>query len=193
MNKILFDCSSHLGQFCTTDEDVRRGCKNVQAGISLAGKDECVGAWTDLENGRTDRTMWNLPHEAQDHYYPIMDRFYSIMNVQQEPLSEAEEDTAVHLRSELPSLSLYSRHTCARAIVQGIAEVYTLIEELLAEDVRSHMASVHGVSIMKPSAKEEIAYADALLEQRYQSAMQAFRLLGVNVPAVLADARKIIG
>ena len=170
---------------------MRRGCKNIQASISVGKEDECVGAWSDLENGRTDRTMWNLPHEVQDHYYPIMDRFFSIMNVQQQPLSEAEEDTAVRLRSELSSLSLYSRHTCARVIVQGITKVYTLFEELLAEDVRSHMASVHNVSIVKPSAKEEIAYTDAVLEQRYQSAMQAFRLLGVNVPAFLADARKV--
>jgi hypothetical protein len=191
MKKLLFDSSSHLGQFCTTNEDVRRGCKNIQASISLGQENERVGVWTDLENGRTDRTMWNLPHEAQDHYYPIMDRFFSIMNVQQLPLSEAEEDAAIHLRSKLPTLSLYSRHTCARAIVQKITEVFTLIEELLTDDVRAHMESAHGVSIIKPSAKEEMAYADALLEQRYQSALQSFRLLSINIPTVLADTRKV--
>jgi hypothetical protein len=191
MKKILFDCSSHLGQFCTSDEEIRMGCKNMQASISLNEADDCVGAWTDLENGRADRSIWNLPEEVQAHYYPIMDRFYSITNVRQEPLSEEEEDIALRLRTELPGLSVYSRHTCARAIAHGITEVYTLIEELLADAVRSHMSSTHGVNITKPSAKEEIAYADDLLEQRYQSAIQAFRLLEVNVPTSLADTRRV--
>jgi RsiW-degrading membrane proteinase PrsW (M82 family) len=104
MKKILFDCSSHLGQFSTSDEDVRKGCKNMQAGISLREEDDCVGTWTDLENGRTDRTVWNLPEDVQAHYYPIMDRFYSIMNVRQEPLAEAEEDLAIQLKRELPAV-----------------------------------------------------------------------------------------
>lgn len=191
MKRILFDCSSHLGQFCTSDEDVRKGCKNMQAGISLREEDDCVGTWTDLENGRTDRTVWNLPEDVQAHYYPIMDRFYSIMNVRQEPLAEAEEELAIQLKSELPALSLYSRHTCARAIAQSVDEVHTLIAELLAEDVAAYMFA-RGVRMVKPEAPEEIPYADEVLEQRYQSAMQAFRACNLDLPAALADTRKVI-
>jgi len=190
MKKILFDSSSHLGQFCTSDEDVRKGCKNMQAGISLKESDDCIGTWNDLENGRTDRTVWNLPEDVQEHYYPIMDRFYSIMNVQQEPLSDAEEDIATKLRQELPSLSLYSRHTCARAIIQGAEEVHTLIAELLADEVTAYMAT-RGVRMVKPVATEELAYVDELLEKRYQSAIKAFRLCNINLPAILADARAV--
>lgn len=190
MKKILFDCSSHLGQFCTSDEGVRKGCKNMQAGISLKESDDCIGAWSDLENGRTDRTVWNLPADVQEHYYPIMDRFYSIMNVQQEPLSGTEEDMAVKLREELPALSLYSRHTCARAIVQGAEEIHTLIAELLADTVTTYMAA-RGILMVKPMAAEELAYTDDLLEQRYQSAINAFRLCNINLPAILADTREV--
>lgn len=191
MKKILFDCTSHLGQFCTSDEDVRKGCKNMQAGISLRDEDACMGTWTDLENGRTDRTVWNLPEDVQAHYYPIMDRFYTIMNVRQEPVTETEEELAMQLKRELPALSLYSRHTCARAIAQGVDEVYTLIAELLTENVSAYM-SAHGVRLMKPEAQQEMPYADEILEHRYQSAMRAFRACNLDLPAALADTRKVI-
>lgn len=191
MKKILFDCSSHLGQFCTSDEGVRKGCKNMQAGISLREKDDCIGTWTDLENGRTDRTVWNLPEDVQAHYYPIMDRFYSIMNVRQEPLTEAEEVLVMQLKNELPALSLYSRHTCARAITERVDEVHTLIAELLAEDAAAYM-SARGVRMVKPESQEEIPYADEVLEQRYQSAMQVFRSCKLDLPRQLADNRVVV-
>lgn len=190
MEKILFDCSSHLGQFCTTDEDVRRGCKNTQASFSPRGKFSRMGMWTDLENGRTDRTVWNLPPEIQDHYYPIMDRFFSLTNVQQEPVSDREVEWVLQLRNQFPLLSPYSRHTCAAAIMQGATDIHTLIQELLTNDVSDFMASC-GVIVTKPMAKEEMEYPDALLEQRYQSALKAFRACNLDLPYALADARKV--
>ncbi|MDA1208879.1 MAG: DUF6190 family protein [bacterium] len=191
MKNIIFDSSSHLGQFCTTNEDIRRGCKNMQASISPLGDDDCIGQWTDLENGRTDRAIWNLQTEVQDAYYPVMDRYYSITNVEQQALSMFEEDIAYRLVPYLPRLSPNSRHTCARAIVRGASEIHTLFKELLSEDVVSYMASHHNITIHKPQSKEELSYKDAILEERYQTALKTFRLFGVNPPAQLDDKRSV--
>lgn len=190
MKKILFDCSSHLGQFSTSDENVRKGCKNMQGSISFINNSECIGAWNDLENGRADRTIWNLPSHIQDYYYPIMDRFYSIMNVHQEPIRTTEEARAAQLKIELPELSLYSRFTCARAVDQKVQEVHTLVAELLTDTVKDFLSG-YGISVIKPEAAVELPYADTLLEERYQAAMEIFRANAINLPKQLADARTI--
>jgi len=190
MKNILFDASSHLGQFCISDDAIRKGCKNMQASISPADSQECVGGWTDLENGRADRTIWNLPDGLQEHYYPVMDRFYSITNVQQLPLTNEEEHIAADLAKVFPSLGLYSRYTCARAITQKATEVYTLVVELLSANVADFMRTTYGIHMVLPSAEKEISYADPALEQRYQAALQAFRHFSVNPLEIIADDRE---
>ncbi len=69
-------------------------------------------------------------------------------------------------------------------------EVHTLITELLADDVASYIASC-SVSMVKPEAQEEVSYADDVLEQRYQSAMRAFRACNLDLMRNLADKRPI--
>ena len=162
----------------------------MQASLSSLDSHDVVGSWTDLENGRTDRTVWNLPGTVQDSYYPLMDRFYSITNVEQDVLSDEEEEYASSLRQVFPVLSLYSRYTCARAVLHTVAEVHTLVAELLDEQVISYL-SRQNIRVVKPSADIEKSYADPLLEERYQTALETFRLFHVNPPAVLADSRAL--
>lgn len=191
MNKIIFDCSSHLGQFCTDNESVRIGCKNVQASISPVDDFGTIGAWTDLENGRADRSIWNLPTEAQDDYYPVMDRFYSIMNVAQDPITNIEEDISARLRAALPELSLYSRYTCARAITMQANEIQTLVKELLDDTVLNYMQESYGITVVKPAADVEESYSDSVLEARYQTALETFKKCNINIPNALADSRDL--
>jgi len=192
MKNILFDASSHLGQFCISDEAIRKGCKNMQASISPVGADDLIGGWTDLENGRADRTVWNLPDDVQDCYYPVMDRFYSITNVCQPPLTEKEELLAMKLAEAFPLVDLYSRYTCARAITQKATEIHTLNAELLSTDVIEFMQSAHGIKMILPRAEVEMGYSDPVLEQRYQTALQAFRHAALNAPEIITDDRERI-
>lgn len=163
----------------------------MQASIALYGDDARIGIWNDLENGRADRTIWNLPIPVQDVFYPLMDRFYSIATVEQPALSNEEEDWAHALRGILPALSLYGRYACARAILSGASEIYTLVSELLQNDVCAHMSERYGICIIRPSAEVEQPYLDALLEERYQNALATFKAFNVNPMQVLADKRPL--
>lgn len=191
MKKILFDSSTHLGQFCTSDEEVRKGCKNTHAHLSPVGEKFLIGAWTDAENGRTDRAIWNMPVQVQDDFYPYMDAFFSLINVEQVPMGVDEEDTALGLRSDVPSLSTLSRQTCARAICTGIRELHTLFQELLDERVRETLQDNWDITVRKPCDEIEFPYEDTVLEARYQTALKAFERFGINPPTALDDERMV--
>lgn len=163
----------------------------MQASVSPLGTDDVVGQWTDLENGRTDRAIWNLPTAVQDTYYPVMDRYYSIMNVKQQPMTETEEDLSIALRKQLASLNPYSRQTIATAILSGTTEIHTLFAELLSDDVVSYVRDEHDIQIVLPEANVEQEYRDAVLEERYHTALKTFALFGVNPPAQLDDTRAV--
>lgn len=187
MEKVLFDSSSHLGQFCISNENIRAGCKRSQAEILASAN----GVWTDAENGRVDKTIWSLSRELQGKYYDVMDLYFSEANVQQDPMTDEEMELSLALRKDLPTLHPYSRITCARAIVNGISEIHTLFAELLSPETRSYMAK-HKISVIQPNSALKETYIDSDLEDYYWHALKAFRSYGLDAPTLLDDPRAVL-
>lgn len=188
MERILFDASTHLGQFCLDNEPVRIGCKNMHIDFMEGCQS---GAWTDLENGRVDRTIWNLPAALQNAYYPFMDQFFSAAPVDQPTMNMDIEDMAQKLRVQFPYLSLYSRYGVAMAIVQNRAEIHTLFDEMFKSDLRDGLVEQHEIKIIYPSASHEKTYSDVELEKAYENAVATFRAAQVDILSCLADRRQI--
>lgn len=193
MQTFVFDSSVHLGQF-TQDEKVRYGCKNTQAWFGNGPAASQVGTWTDAENGRTDCAIWNMHDAMQSKFYPFMDRYFSIMNVRQEPMAKKEEDIAYDLREEFPQLQPISRQTFACAIAENTRsrqKIFTLFSELLEADVVRYMDTEHGIPVEKPNADEEKVFKDSQLERRYQLALQAFQKFAIDPLTQLQDSRVV--
>lgn len=189
MKKILFDASSHLAQFTLMDEQARIASKNLH--VAMEKDKGFQGAWTDLDNGRVDRTIWTLERDLQDQYYPFMDRFFSLGSVSQEAFTD-EESFAQGLSNEI-SLSFYSRMALSAAVKQQIKQVVTLYDEILSEEVSGMMRADYGLDIAKPLNGVEEFFADPELEECYQVALEAFRKSRVEILCVLqkTDRRMI--
>ena len=192
MKNILFDSSAHLGQFCLNNERVRIGCKNMQASLVGANSFNTCGAWTDLENGRVDRTIWNIDERLQNAYYPFLDRLFTIASVDQSQISAEVESIAHELRSKLPTLSVYSRFNKATSIVLRCSNIYTLFAEMFDRSVQEYLKSNHGIQVKYPHAEKELAYSDPRLEAFYQSAITQLRTGGVDLLSAIADERSVL-
>lgn len=192
MNKILFDASSHLGQFDTTNLQVQAGCKNLHTQME---KGKAIGFWTDLDNGRVDRSIWSLPRDVQDDYYPYMDRFFSLSGIKQKPFFEEDEELAIELKSSFSKLSLYSRYEIAQAVSHQVDEIRTLFSELLEPDVVEHVRDTFGIEISQPFAEEAEDFDDKEMEQCFQTALETFHAQRVQMLEVLRgnDRREVMG
>ncbi len=188
--RVLFDASVHLGQFCLSSDEVRFGCKGSQAGLSRKGEEECVGLWTDNENGRVDNAIWSLPREVQDTFYPFMDRFYSIKQINQVPLERSDAERAIKLLDLHSGISFLSAYTCAVAMRIGAAEIHSLFKDLHADSIVQFMQSKN-VLVQKPSLSKEQSFPESELEVTYQDALSHFKKAHVDVLDFLHDDRDL--
>ncbi len=186
--RVLFDASLHLGQFCLSSDEVRFGCKTSQANLSRKGEDECVGLWTDNENGRVDNAIWSLPREVQDTFYPFMDRFYSMKQINQVPLERQDVESAIKFLDQHSDISFQSAYTCAVALRIGAAEIHSLYKDLHSESIVQFMRSKN-VLIQKPSEVDERSFPEPELEATYQDALSHFKKAHVDVLDFLNDDR----
>lgn len=194
MEKILFDASTHLGQFCLSDERIRLWCKNQQSSLDERNAKEPrrMGMWSDNENGRVDRTIWSLSEDVQAAYYPFMDHFFSTKMIAQDPISEWELGEVRDIGQRGPiGLHTMSKLTCARAFLERVSEIHTLFTELLNPPVVKYMRDHNNVEIRKPEAPaEELAYEDLKLETFYQKCLKQLRAAGMDLLKELKDDRQ---
>lgn len=191
MERILFDSSSHLGQFCLDNERVRIGCKNMQVSLVNQGIMAKNGAWTDFENGRVDRTIWNLPRQVQEAYYPFMDSYFSMARVDQVQTDNDAENKAHDLRRMFPDLSFYSRINLATAVSQNRHYLYSLFCEMVQSKRQEKIQKYCEISIIFPADEREEKYEDPELELFYQTALSTFKKNNRDMIKSLVDNRKI--
>lgn len=196
MKHILFDAGSHLGQFCLSNEQVRLGCKEMQVAIAARADAVCVGHWTDQENGRIDSTIWSLPRQVQDAYYPFMDRFFSSANIRQAPLQDEDIDLMRTLRAEMEVatgcvIGLLDCLNCARAVHAGAQTIFTLSVAMLDPAVVAYMHSQCSISVRQPIADRDIPYPDLELEKCYQQALRTFQHSRIDPLKVMKDSRQL--
>jgi hypothetical protein len=175
-SSVLFDASIHLGQFCIQSDQTRLACKHSQGALAST-----IGIWTDTENGRVDNAIWTLPRVLQDEFYPFMDRFFSIMRIDQIQLAEGDAKFAMELMKCGLHISFQSAYICSVAISQKAQELQTLYSDLLKPEASTHIQTHFGLSIRQPPYDENVLYADTELESAYQRALSAFTDANVDV------------
>lgn len=176
-HNVMFDASIHLGQFCTRSEQTRIACKHSQISIERS-----PATWTDTENGRVDNAIWSLPRALQDEFYPFMDRFFSIMQINQIQLAQADAQLALNLMSDELKLSFQSSYLCSVALSTQVQELHTLYTDLLERDASALLQSRFGLLVRHPALdRTEAFYADVELETAYQRALHAFTDANLDV------------
>jgi len=180
----LFDASVHLGQFSLSDNDLRIACKNAQALLATKGQAGMVGVCTFNENSRVDHLIWDLQREEQDVFYPFMDVFHSVKDIQRIALNNEDMRMALLLADSL-HINASNALTCAVAARLHVPIIHTLYPELLAPAVVQSMKESHGVIIQKPDAGTEAIFPESTLEQAYQNALQFFRQNNLDLLQIL--------
>lgn len=188
--KIVFDASIHLGQFCTHSEDIRIASKNAQIALSAKPTEDFIGAISFNENSWVDHTIWQLNRDQQDIFYPFMDQFHSLKNINRIPLINADANLAIEI-SESLGIDLSCALTCAIAVINKIDTIQSHEPGLLNEAVTKYMKSTHGVSITQPVAEIEAFYPEQGLEEAYQQALQKFKEDKVNVYEMLRSVHSL--
>lgn len=183
--KILFDASIHLGQFVTDNESLRISCKNSQAAISEKGNDKVKGYYTFYENGWMDKIVWNLERQVQDTFYPFMDVFFSLKNI--EGLADTTEEMAfaAQLGAKFPVVESSNLISCALAVTRRIDVVHTLYKTLLHPELVDYMAKKYGVKISLPPTTAENTFGENTevhsLEKLYEDALSGFKKGNINI------------
>ncbi len=171
---ILFDASIHLGQFTLTSDEDRIACKNSQALLATKGQTGVAGVCTFNENSYVDHLIWDLTREEQDVFYPFMDVFHSVKDVERIALTAEDMTMALQIADAL-SLPVSNALTCAVAVRLKVSVIHTLYPSLLAPAVSEFMKKTYDVAIQKPDAGVEMQFTEPSLEQSYGNALQLFR------------------
>lgn len=185
---LLFDASIHLGQFCLDDEVQRIACKNSQAQIATKGRQGIVGVCTFNENSWVDHIIWDLQREEQDVFYPFMDVFHSVKDIQRIPLDVRDIDTT---KAFVETLHLNPSHAqmCAVAVRLQVPVIHTLYAQLLDPVVVEHMHTEHGILMQKPSAGTETVFPEPKLEDAYQDAFRLLRTRNIDLLQTLLTSQ----
>ncbi|HLD07765.1 MAG TPA: 2OG-Fe dioxygenase family protein [Candidatus Peribacterales bacterium] len=187
---ILFDSSSHLGQF-DLHEPTRIACKNAQ--VAFANDHRLSGAYTFEENTYVDKTIWQLERGIQDTFFRFMDLFQSIKNITQIPLnprtcilaSQLKQDSEHHISDAL---------TVAAAIDRNFDLIQTLrsaIGKIVQNTHRENLPAVDQLDQLDQHSNiQEHSYNDQTLECAYQDALRAIRDNKVNLLSITDQLRQ---
>ncbi len=118
---MLIDHSAFIGQFSIRHEVLRKTAKHKLLQIASREESEWMAAETFEENGYTDDTLWGLPNEVQDEFFPFMDRFHSLLKTEREPLQQPDVERSLQLTREF-DCHLSNALTCAVAIRRASSE-----------------------------------------------------------------------
>ncbi|MEK9159912.1 MAG: DUF6190 family protein [Patescibacteria group bacterium] len=188
--KIVFDASIHLGQFCLRSEEIRIACKNSQISISTKPGYEIVGVVSFNEISWIDHIIWGLERTQQDTFYPFMDLFHSVKNIDRIPLNKPASVLALQLVEKL-NLRSSNAMTCAIAILSDADLIHTFYPDLLRKEVKSYMKNEHTIEVVQPESKVELNYAESGLEASYQAAREKFLQDKVDIYDSLLVASQI--
>jgi hypothetical protein len=178
--KITFDASIHFGQFCTSSEEIRIACKNLQIAISAKPASETIGLVSFNENSWVDHIIWELGREQQDTFYPFMDVFHSVKNIERIPLDKTNMALAAELSEKL-GLETSDALTCAIAIINKADAIHTYYPDLLKDSMKAHLQKEYGIAVTQPIAQSEEKYAEQGLEDSYQKTMEKFKQEDINL------------
>jgi hypothetical protein len=188
--KIVFDASIHLGQFSLGSEDARVACKNSQVRISTKGTTDVVGVVTFEENSWVDHIIWQLQRDQQDAFYPFMDVFHSVKNIDRIPLSP----DLVAKAHDLSSHRWWGRtfgYEISNALTRAVAHtsradvIHTRYRDLLRET-----ALECRIPAMLPPPGIELVYPEPDLENHYQTALQKLRADGIDLLKMLMQQKR---
>jgi hypothetical protein len=177
--KILFDNSIHLGQFAIHNEALRIAAKNSQIQISMKPGSDCVGIESFNENTFSDDIIWGLDREVQDAFYPFMDLFHSVKNVQRIPLFSEDALQALKISQEL-EIDLSNALTCAIAIRTEATEIHSFYPEFQKEHMQQYLQK-EGIVVNVFLNTNEQSFSDPMLEQCYQEALSCFEKNGIDL------------
>lgn len=174
MVKLFFDASIHFGQFSLQSEAIRIACKNSQIAISNKPQVDCVGLTTFNENGWVDHVIWDLERDEQDIFYPFMDVFHTVKNINRVPLLDEDVTLAKKIQTDT-GLAIAHAWSCAAAARHKVTIYHTLYQELLTDKVLKYMQTNHGIAITRPPEDPEQNFTAGNLEQLYQNALVFLR------------------
>lgn len=180
MNKIIFDASIHLGQFCITSEDIRIASKNSQTAISTRPQEEIVGVITFNENSWIDHVIWALEREQQDTFYKLMDVFHTVKNIDRIELTTQDAKLALEIVEKI-NLDISNALTCAVAVSKNIDFIHTNYKSLLNDSVVSYIKDTYNIDITSSLIGEEKKFPEESLETYYQDALEIFKKSNINL------------
>ncbi len=188
--KIVFDASIHLGQFSLDSQDMRVACKNSQVRISAKGSADVVGVVTFEENSWVDHIIWQLKREQQDAFYPFMDVFHTVKNIERMPLTPdmlngARDWSFKGWVIEKPGYEVSNALTRAAADLAKADEIHTCYPDLL----RSRETG-SPTRVMLPRSGFELTYPEPGLEENYQMALKRLREDGIDLFQMLMQQKK---
>ena len=171
--KIVFDNSIHLGQFCTSNEQMRIAAKNSQIMISLKPNTDCLGVESFNENAFSDDIIWGIPREPQDVFYKFMDVYHSIKNVDRVPLHNEDAKMALKISEDI-GINISNALTLAIAMRVKADEIHSFYSEFKKEGVKNFLRE-NGIASKNPSFEKEGSFLENSLEQYYQDSLSAFK------------------
>lgn len=186
--RILFDASVHLGQFHPTSDEVRVACKNSQISISTKPEKIIIAIAPFNENSWVDHIIWDLERDEQDIFYPFMDVFHSVKQIDRIPINQEDAKLALTIM-ESTGVGFQDALTCAVAVSQKASAIHTVYVKLLSQNVIDYMKEHHQVQLMSPELGEEMNFTEPNLEDHYQHALRLFREKQINLIDKLANSR----
>lgn len=188
--KIVFDASIHLGQFTLGSEDLRVACKNSQVRISAKGGTDVIGVVTFEENSWVDHIIWQLGREQQDAFYPFMDMFHTVKNIERIPLSPMMLQGTRELSvrhwwcANSPGFEVSSALTRTAAYARRADLIYTLSSDLLRKTEMGYR-----IPAERPPQGVELVYSEPGLEEHYQVALRRLRVDGIDLLEMLKEQK----
>lgn len=183
MKKILFDASVHLGQFDIQDNSKRIWCKNSQISISNINAEKEVQAYyTYNENGWMDAIIWSLDRQTQDTFYPFMDVFYSVKQIEGLPFNSDCLNIFTKLKSQFSDVEDSNLLSSAVAIENDIDEIHSTYNSFNNLELIDFLKG-HNIQVCIPNnegLQERTFSQESNLELLYQDAYSRFKEVGMN-------------
>ncbi len=175
---VLIDHSAFIGQFSISHQVLRETAKYKLSQIASREESEWVAVETFEENSYTDDTLWGLPNEVQDEFFPFMDRFHSLLETEREPLQQPDVERSLQLTREL-DCHLSNALTCAVAIRRGIGRIVSFYDDFQNAKLQGYLKE-HQISIDNVEAAPPSTYPTEL-EGLYERALKCFQSRGIDL------------
>lgn len=175
---VLIDHSAFIGQFSISDEILRETAKGKLSPLGSREESEWIAVETFEENSYTDDTLWGLPNEVQDEFFPFMDRFHSLLKTEREPLQQHDAELSLQLAREF-DCHFSNALTCAVAIRRGIGRIVSFYDDFRDAKLQGYLRE-HRISVDNAEAALPSTYPTGL-EGLYERALKCFQEQGIDL------------